>query len=132
MSSRRMSWPSERSSRTRARIFAAASENGFTEPICEPVWQATPTARIPGSEAEPVARKQHEQRQVRRRFHREASKDVETAKRRAEDARVPQQGRRRIDVGRRPHLLRQLRERHLFAAELPFAALEVVHRLPPS
>src|SRR5439155_25750607 len=54
------------------------------------------------------------------------------AKRRAEDARVPQQGRRRIDVGRRAHLLRQLREWHLFAAELPFAALEVVHRLPPS
>src|SRR5207302_10018428 len=30
---------------------SAASAKGFTEAIWEPMWQATPTARMPGSEA---------------------------------------------------------------------------------
>src|SRR2546425_212173 len=51
MSRRRMSWPSSRNRNTRARIFSAASAKGFTEAIWEPMWQATPTARMPGSEA---------------------------------------------------------------------------------
>ena len=51
MSRRRMSWPSSRSRDTKARIFTAASAKGFSEAIWEPMWQATPTARIPGSEA---------------------------------------------------------------------------------
>jgi len=51
MSSRRISCPPERSCTTSARIFAAASAKGFTEAICDPMWHATPTMRMPGNDA---------------------------------------------------------------------------------
>ena len=83
-------------------------------------------------EAESFLREQGEERQVPGRLHRVAGEDVEAAQRGAEDARMPQERRRGIDVRRRPDFLRDARERHLFAVQLATPAREVIHGTPAS
>src|SRR5439155_18528009 len=83
-------------------------------------------------EAEPLAREQREQGEIRRGLHREAGQEVESPKRGTEPPGVAKQGRRRVDVRWRSHFFGQLGQRHVLAAQLALAALEVIHRAPPS
>src|SRR5207248_11601010 len=83
-------------------------------------------------EAEALLAQQREQREIRRRLHGVAGEEVEPPQRLLEDARVPPQRRGGIDVGGRPHLPGDARERDLLAEQLARPPAEVVHGPPPS